>query len=196
MFPSFIPIKMSYSTPSEIINDADLRIAHLDVKKALANFEETGKNFLVMGAFRLGNNSVKVSLNGELTTEGVLVSEFNKIPNYSFGFRFDEPEDLAAMEALSDKLANYLKENSNDDWELTSPVKEDKMYIKLKTTTDKKRFNLLSNIRLDPKKLQDANLSRGQKVQVIGDLGVYCNLPDKKAGITFSVRKLEFSNEV
>jgi hypothetical protein len=187
---------MSYSTPAEIVENSDLKIAHLDVKKALANYEDTGKNFLAMGTFRLGKNSFKIALNGELTTDGVLVGEFNKIPNYSFGFRFENPDDLSAMETLSELLADHLKESSDDDWELTSAVKEDKMYIKLKTTPDKKRFNLLSNVKLDPKKLGDAGLTRGQKVQVIGDLGVYCNLPDKKAGVTFSVRKLEFELDV
>lgn len=183
---------MSYSTPSEIITSTDLKIAHFDVKKALASFEESGKNFLCMGTFRLGKNSFKISLLGELTTDGINVSEFNKQPNYSFGFRFDNEEDLTAIESLSELLADYLKEATEDDWELTAPVREEKMYIKLKTTSDKKRFNLLSNIKLDPKRLSDANLSRGQKVNVIGELGVYCNLPDKKAGVTFTARKLEF----
>lgn len=192
MFASFIPFTMSYSTPAEIIKDHDLKIAHFDVKKALTSYEESGKNFLCMGTFRLGKNSFKVSLQGELTTDGVNVSEFNKQLNYSFGFRFDNPDDLTAIESLSELLSDYLKEATNDDWELTLPVREEKMYIKLKTTSDKKRFNLLSNIKLDPKKLSDTTLSRGQKVNVIGELGVYCNLPDKKAGVTFTPRKLEF----
>lgn len=195
MFSSFIQLKMSYSTPSEIIQNADLKIAHLDVKKALAHYEDTGKNFLCMGTFRLGKNSFKIALKGELTTDGVLTGEFNKIPNYSVGFRFDDPDDFSAMESLSETLAEFLKNASDEDWDLSSPVKDDKMYIKLKTTSDKKRFNLISNIKLDPKKLGDANLVRGQKVEIIGDLGVYCNLPDKKAGVTFSVRKLEFELE-
>lgn len=182
-------------SPSEIIQNASLQIAHLDVKKALSSFEDTGKNFLVLGTFRLDKSSFKVSLEGELTTEGVTVTEFNKIPNYSFGIRFDNPDDLSAMEQLNTTLADFLKQSGEEDWELTQPVKDDKMYIKLKTTSDKKRFNVISNIKLDPKKLSDANLVRGQKVQVIGDIGVYCNLPDKKAGVTFSARKLVFQED-
>jgi hypothetical protein len=183
--------KMSLS-PSDIIQDKTLQIAHLDVSKAVTYYEDTGKNFLVLGNFRLDKSSFKLSLKGELTTEGVSVSEFNKIPNYSFGIRFDDDADMVAMEALSNILADYLKANGGEDWELTQPVKDDKIYIKLKTTSDKKRFNIVSNIKLDPKKLSDANLTRGQKVEIIGDVGVYCNIPDKKAGVTFSARKVIF----
>jgi hypothetical protein len=183
-------------SPSDIIQDKTLQIAHLDVTKAIAYYEDTGKNFLVLGNFRLDKASFKLSLKGELTTDGVSVSEFNKIPNYSFGIRFDEDEDMVAMEALSNLLADFLKANGgHDDWELTQPVKDDKIYIKLKTTSDKKRFTTVSNIKLDPKKLSDANLTRGQKVEIIGDLGVYCNIPDKKAGVTFSARKVIFEEE-
>jgi len=181
-------------SPSDIIQDKTLQIAYFDVAKAIAHYEDTGKNFLVLGNFRLDKSSFKLSLKGELTTDGVSVSEFNKIPNYSFGIRFDLDEDMVAMEALSNVLADYLK-TSGDDWELTQPVKDDKIYIKLKTTSDKKRFNIVSNIKLDPKKLSDANLTRGQKVEIIGDLGVYCNIPDKKAGVTFSARKVIFEEE-
>ena len=185
----------NYQAPSEIVKEKSLQIAHLDVQKALSQYEDTGKNFLVLGTLRLGKSPFKVSLTGELTTEGITVSEFNKVPNYSFGIRFNDEDDLAAMETLNTILADYLKENSKDDWELTQSVKDDKMYIKLKTTSDKKRFNILSNVKLDPKKLSDSNLSRGQKVEVIGELGAYVNLPDKKAGITFTARKVLFQEE-
>ena len=182
-------------SPSDIIQDKTLQIAHLDVAKAIAHYEDSGKNFLVLGNFRLDKSSFKLSLKGELTTDGITVSEFNKIPNYSFGIRFDLDEDLVAMEAVSNLLADFLKANGGEDWELTQPVKDDKIYIKLKTTSDKKRFNIVSNVKLDPKRVSDANLSRGQKVEIIGDLGVYCNIPDKKAGVTFSARKVIFEEQ-
>ena len=95
-------------------------------------------------------------------------------------------------------LSNFITEStpdSKEEWDLTSPIKDDKIYIKLKTTTDKKRFNIASNIKLDPKKIADATIARGQKVQVIGELGVYCNLLDKKAGVTFAARKVTFTTE-
>jgi hypothetical protein len=82
----------------------------------------------------------------------------------------------------------------DDDWELTRFVKDDKLYIKLKVI-DRKRFAVLTNIKLDPKKLGDSGLYRGQRVSVFGELGVYFNLPDKKAGITFAARKLVFEKD-
>jgi hypothetical protein len=188
----------NFATPSEIVSDESLQIAHIDLKKAIQFHEDTGKNFLALGSFRLGKAAFKVSLNGEVTTNGISVSEFNKIPNYSFGLRFENEEDIAAFEKLGELLSNFITESTPDfkeEWDLTSPIKDDKIYIKLKTTTDKKRFNIASNIKLDPKKIADAPIARGQKVQVIGELGVYCNLLDKKAGVTFAARKVTFTTE-
>jgi hypothetical protein len=188
----------NFVTPSEIVTDASLQIAHIDLKKAMQFHEDTGKNFLALGSFRLGKAAFKISLNGEVTTNGISVSEFNKIPNYSFGLRFENDEDAAAFEKLTEILSKFITESTPDakeDWELTSPIKDDKIYIKLKTTTDKKRFNVASNVKLDPKKIADATVARGQKVQVVGELGVYCNLIDKKAGVTFAARKINFTTE-
>lgn len=185
-----------FVTPSDLINDSSLQIAHIDLKKASQFYEDTGKNFLALGSFRLGKTGFKVALNGEVTTNGISVAEFNKIPNYSFGLRFTDDEDLAAMEKLTEIVSAFISENDPEvDWELLSPVKDDKMYIKLKTTSDKKRFNVASNLKLDPKKVSDSPITRGQKVQVIGELGVYCNLIDKKAGVTFAPRKIVFAEE-
>lgn len=185
----------NFVTPSDLIADSSLQIAHIDLKKASQFYEDTGKNFLALGSFRLGKTGFKVALNGEVTTNGISVAEFNKIPNYSFGIRFNDDEDLAAMEKLTEVVSKFIAENDTEEWDLLSPIKDDKMYIKLKTTSDKKRFNVASNLKLDPKKVADSPITRGQKVQVIGELGVYCNLIDKKAGITFAARKIVFAEE-
>ena len=181
-------------TPSQLVAASNLRLANIDIKKSLANYEDTGKNFLAMGAFKVDKTAIKILLEGELTTDGITSAEFNKIPSYSFGLRLDSNDDTEAFETLSEKFAEYLQENDCDDWDLNHFIKDDKLYVKLKTI-DKKRFGVLSNIKLDPKKLGDSNLFRGQRVQVYGELGVYCNLPDKKGGITFTARKLVFSKD-
>lgn len=182
-------------TPNQIAQHKSLRIANVDLKKSLANYEDNGKNFLAMGTFKVEKNPIKIVLKGELTTDGITSAEFNKTPSYSFGLRLENNDDLEAFETLSDKIIDYINDgNSDDDWELTRFVKDDKLYIKLKVI-DRKRFAVLSNIKLDPKKLGDSGLYRGQRVSVFGELGVYFNLPDKKAGITFAARKIMFEKD-
>lgn len=181
-------------TPSQFIKQSNLRIANLDIKKALAKYEDSGKNFLALAPFKADKASIKTMLKGELTTDGISSTEFNRTPSYSIGIRLDNEEDLEAFEGFNNHLSTVLTDSGSDDWELTNFVKDDKLYIKLKVV-DKKRFAILSNIKLDPKKLGDTGLYRGQKVSVYGELGVYCHLTDKKAGITFNARKIVFEEE-
>lgn len=181
-------------TPSQFAKQNNVRIANLDIKKSLAKYEETGRNFLALGSFKADKASIKTVLKGELTTDGISSTEFNRTPTYSIGIRLDNEDDLEAFETFNSTLSSVLSDSGSDDWELTNFVKDDKLYIKLKVV-DKKRFAILSNIKLDPKKLGDSGLYRGQKVSIFGELGVYCHLTDKKAGVTFNARKLVFEEE-
>lgn len=181
-------------TPSQFAKQSKLQIANLDIKKSLAKYEENGKNFLALGSFKADKSAIKTVLKGELTTDGISSTEFNRVPTYSIGLRLDNDEDLEAFEEFNNVLSSALSDSGSDEWELSNFVKDDKVYIKLKVV-DKKRFAILSNIKLDPKKLRDSGLYRGQKVSVFGELGVYCHLTDKKAGITFNARKIVFEEE-
>lgn len=182
--------------PDQIVSNENLQIANLDLSKAAAKYEDTGKGFLAMGAFRLGKSAFKTILKGELTTNGIACNEFNKTPNYSLGLQFEQEADLEAFQKLNDFIIKFLEAQNQkpDDWELTNVVRDDRIYIKLKTN-QKKTFQVLSNVKLDPKRLQDTGLYRGQKVEVIAELGIYFNLVDKKAGITISPRRITFELE-
>ena len=81
-----------------------------------------------------------------------------------------------------------------EEWDLTKIVKDDRIYVKLKTN-QKKSFEVLSNVKLDPKRLQESGLFRGQKVEIVSEISVYFNLVDKKAGVTISPRRLTFGTE-
>lgn len=181
-------------SPSQFAKQSTVKIANFDIKKSLAKFEENGKNFLALGTFKSDKTTIRTMLKGELTTDGISSIEFNRVPSYSLGLRLDSDEDLEAFEEFNNILSSTLAESGSDDWELSNFVKDDKVYIKLKVV-DKKRFAILSNIKLDPKKLRDAGIYRGQKVTVFGELGIYCHLTDKKAGLTFNARKIVFEEE-
>lgn len=184
-------------TPAQIVSNQDLQILNVDLVKALTRYEDTGKGFLAMGALRLGKAAFKCLLKGELTTNGIAANEFNKIPNYSLGLQFENEEDLEAFEKLNDTIIKFLEDQNQkpEEWDLSKIVKDDRIYIKLKTN-QKKSFEVLSNVKLDPKKLQESGLFRGQKVEVVAELAVYFNLIDKKAGVTIGARRLQFANDV
>ena len=183
-------------TPAQISSKEDLQIANVDLLKSLTRYEDTGKGFLAMGALRLGKSAFKTLLKGELTTNGIACNEFNKTPNYSLGLQFEDEEDLLAFEKLNDLIVKFLHDQNQkpEEWDLTKIVKDDRIYVKLKTN-QKKSFEVLSNVKLDPKRLQESGLFRGQKVEIVSEISVYFNLVDKKAGVTISPRRLTFGTE-
>lgn len=183
-------------TPTQIVSNQDLQISNVDLVKALTRYEDTGKGFLAMGALRLGKAAFKALLKGELTTNGIACNEFNKTPNYSLGIQFENEEDLLAFEKLNDLIVKFLHDQNQkpEEWDLSKVVKDDRVYIKLKTN-QKKSFEVLSNVKLDPKRLQESGLFRGQKVEVVSEIAVYFNLIDKKAGITISPRRVTFGSD-
>lgn len=183
-------------TPSALINQKNLKITNIDLNKAFTKFEDSGKNFIALANLKINKNAFKLLLKGELTTNGIAVNEFNKTPNYSVGIQFDEEKDLDAFEKLNDQLAKFLDEHlpNADDWDLNRVVKDDRIYLKLKTDA-KKNFQFSSNVKLTPKNLNDAGLFRGQKVEVVAEIAPYFNFMDRKAGLSIQTRSIKFDVE-
>ena len=183
-------------TPSALASQKNLKIVNIDLNKAMTRHADTGKGFIAMGTFRINKNAFKLVLKGELTTNGVAVNEFNKTPNYSLGIQFDEEKDLEAFEKLNDLLAQFLDSflPDTEEWDLNRVVKEDRIYLKLKTDA-KKNFQFTSNVKLSPKNLSDSGLFRGQKVEVTAEIAPYFNFADKKAGLSISPRSIKFDVE-
>ena len=180
------------SFPSNISHRKDLSVNNVDLKKAMQRYEENGKKFLLMGGFKTGKTAFKLLLEGELTTNGISVAEFDKTNFYSLGLQFDREEDLDAFTKFNNCLIKFI---GDDDWEISNLVKDDKIYLKLKTNQKKNAFEVVSNVKLDPKRPQESGLFRGQKLTVTAELGCYFNLNTKKAGLTLTVRKLNFEQE-
>lgn len=173
--------------PSEIIqNSYTLTCAGVDMAKAIQKFEKDNKHQLEMGKFKVEGKSVKLLLEGELTTNGMAENKWtNSVTNkstttLSLGIALDE-EDLQFFEAAADALAIFV----GDDYELTSLVKNDIIYLKAK---DKKVFNAMSNTKSD-------TLFHGQKVSVVVEFKYYINLKDEKAGIVLHPVKYNFIQE-
>lgn len=163
-----------------------LSCAGVDMVKALAKFEKDEKHSLAMGKFKVDGKTIKLQLDGELSTNGVAENKWtnpttNKATTtYSLGVALSD-EDLEFFE----KTANFLAEFVGGDYELTSLVKNDIIYLKAK---DKKVFNAMSNVKAD-------TLFHGQKVSVTVEFKFYINLKDEKAGIVLHPVKYAFTTE-
>lgn len=172
------------SKPSEI-STASLSCAGVDMAKALAKFENDSKRSLEMGKFKVDGKSIKLVLNGELTTNGIAENKWSSATGkstvtHSLGLQLSE-EDLSFFEEVANTLASFV----GGDFELTSLVKNDVIYLK---TKEKKVFNTMSNVKAD-------KLFHGQKVEVVVEFKFYINLKDEKAGIVLHPVKYTFMAE-
>ena len=154
----------------------------VDMAKVIQKYESDSKHSLAMGKFKADGKYQKIVLNGELTTNGIAENKWTNgtskpTISYSLGLQLSE-EDLEFFEGVANNLATFV----GDDFELTSLVKNDVIYLK---TKDKKVFNSMSNVKAD-------TLSHGQKVSVIADFKFYVNLKDQKAGIVLHPVKYTF----
>lgn len=172
------------SKPSEITST--LSCSGVDMQKALAKFEKDNKHSLEMGKFKVDGKTIKLQLDGELTTNGIAENKWtnsstNKATTtYSLGLQLSD-EDLEFFEKAANTLADFV----GGDFELTSLVKNDIIYLKAK---DKKVFNAMSNVKSD-------TLFHGQKVSVVVEFKFYINLKDEKAGVVLHPVKYNFTTE-
>ena len=167
----------------------DVSFTNLDIEKICSKYEQDDSKFLFMGNLKLKKQNVKVSLNGELAANDILVSEFDGKKNFSLALALEENDDLEAVEKICEKLESLIP---NPDWTFSTPVRDEKMYLKLKVASDKKSFQAKNNVKLNPNKMENTGLYRGQRVTVIGEFGFYINIKEKKAGLTFTTRKIDF----
>ena len=77
------------------------------------------------------------------------------------------------------------------DFEVVSLIKNDRLYLKLKL--DGKKFQVKSNIPLNPKKLSEG-ITQGDDVTVTAEFSLYVNMSEGKVGITITPLKLEFES--
>lgn len=172
--------------PSAITNEQVLTIVGVDMAKATAKFEKDDKQLLQMGKFKLDSKSFKLSLDGELTTNGIAENKWTNpttaktTTTFSIGIALSD-EDLEFFENQVNFLGSFVAAE-NEEYELTPLVKNDVIYLKVK---DKKVFNAMANVKGD-------TLFHGQKVNVLVEFKFYINLKDLKAGLVLQPVKYVF----
>lgn len=167
-----------------------LSLFKFDFSKQAAKGKKLG-----VAKFRLAGSAFKITIPATVVTNGISVAEFgsgsSKKTVYSLGITPNNEEDLTKLTAISESLTQY----AGDDYETVDSVKEDRVYVKLPVSDDKKSFKFTSNIPLNPKKTQDSGIEADQDVSVTFELGAYFNFEDKKAGLMLTPSTISFTTD-
>lgn len=154
------------------------------------NFDsfETSKTGYLVSQFKDGKKPVKIHLHGDLITDGINFKEFQNGPAYTVGIAIEDDDDLNAIRSLIDKI----EENENvKTWEVSSPLKDTtKLYLKIPFKDGK--FLVKSNVKLNPKKLDELELYRSQGVEIFCEAGGWYDNKKEKAGVFLKMYRIEF----
>ena len=164
-----------------------------DYDKIAKKYETKPEKFLYVVDWKQEKSRLQIIINGELSTNGIAVNEFlnngKKVANYSLGIRLEDAA-IESIQLLNVKLASYFPPN----FEFTDSLKDDIIYLKLKPQPDRKSFGVISNVKLDPKKIGETPISAGTTVSITCDVSAYVNLNDYKAGIVYKIAEINFED--
>jgi hypothetical protein len=183
------------------IQPADIETKHLsfykfDAKAKKDQYEEKQKTFIVSPRFRYDNQPLAITIRGEIGGKGINVATFSKKAAYSVGVVFDDETQLEGLNAVQEWYTSYLSDLAIfEDYEVVDLVREDRIYLKLRVDDEGKRFLFQSNQKLNPKRIEDANVYQGMNIEALCDFGVYINFETKKTGLNFTVKEINFIEE-
>ena len=175
-------------------NDRSIDLKNFNLEVLNAKYEKSPTNSISVHKLFLseGNCTPKVfrmKFDGRICTPGINGRDFGSGKTKKTVFSLGIIPDDKVLETFS-----LLEENTcastAPDFELTSIIKNDRMYLKLKL--DGKQFQAKSNIPLSPKK-NGCGVSYGDSVTVIAEASLYVNIAESKVGITLNVMKLDFA---
>ncbi len=158
-------------------------------------FQEEGKKFLVFSSIRYQDKGeifeqLNLILDGTITTQGIFKStkydnqppvigiDLGKLPN-----GYDACSVFAKMEAqLTLDTPGYR---------VTSVVKKEGLYLKLKTKKDTDEFDFDCDIPISPSLIKDAGLVKDQSIKVAVEIFTYYNVKDKTCGLVLKVLEIQ-----
>ena len=133
-------------------------------------------------------SALEIQWTGQLATNGISVAEFNNAKAYSFGFKFDDKENIGFLYEPFDKLFN-----NNSGWIRAPLMKNDTLFFKLKVKDGVFRHS--SNVKMNPENVHSLPLARMQKMTVDASVHAYFDLKKKIYGIYFTVNHLEIDGD-
>jgi hypothetical protein len=177
-----------------------------NVSKDLIKFGKDSTKFISMAKVRTtGDTPFQLLLSGEMCTAGRLIPltlginamEFGvgkqKKTTYSVGITMEEDSPQIHPLLQIAALAKIEADKISPEMEFNEFLKDDKLFIKLRTDAQNRSFACKSNLKIDPKKYSDTNTY--DNVTFTGEAQVWFNLEDLKYGISLIPKKIEFSKE-
>ena len=179
------------STPSDIESQsADVGFGKFSIATEILNFDKDPKKWIKQVPVLLGTKNIKLDLQGELSTNGILVNtDYN---THTVCFKFTDSDDLDGLIALEEKLDLV---NVPESWERKALVKNECLWLKLKYDANKSAYQIKSNVKLNPKKPQDAILPAFQPVTAQANLMAFFNIRDETYGLSLTLLNLNVVGE-
>lgn len=147
----------------------------------LASLLATDKK-IVVEDYLYDGSGLSLNLVGLMTGDSISVSTWGQ---HSLGFSFTDDKDLEALIKLIEGFAV-----PSPEWTVTNPVKNDRLYLKLKTKNN--QYVMKSNIKLNAKKPETAPLGRYQQIEAQVDVKMYYSLENKTCGFYLDLFNLHF----
>lgn len=158
-------------------------------EKLSKQFETEPKKGLKTYPIVIEGKSLIENLSAEVTTNGISAHSWeNGATTFSLGIRLNDEENYEYIDHLVQKLAEKLPE----DFETTTPVKGESIYLKLKLKADKKTFTTKTNIKINVSKYQEADITRTQDLTAKLEFFAYVDMTNKRAGIAVTPIELTF----
>jgi hypothetical protein len=162
-----------------------------DFEKSNLQFSKNAMKKISVGKFKKDGKLVEVEIEGEVSTNGISSNKFGTKSVYSIGVRIEDLGVDVSIDQLRLSIADKFPADIAAEFTYSPLIKDDIIYFKLKPSANNREFVVKSNKKLDMKKLADYPPS-GTIVKVTSQLQGWVNLEDKKYGVMFVVKSLEF----
>ena len=172
-------------TPKTIIQN-DFEFDKFNFEKEFSRYLKEPKKAIHIIRVKSEKRPMKLTLVGEISSDGIVVS--SEYGTHSLGFKFSDDEDLETIEQFNVLFEQF---KLDDSWTAKDFVKNDTLWIKLKYPKDKSCYKFNSNVKLNPKKPNDTPFRAYHPVELLVELLGYMNFEDKLYGLSINLIDLK-----
>ena len=177
--------KMPDLTPKTMIQN-QFEFDKFNFNKEYQKYKRDPKKAIHIIRVKSDKRPMKLTLLGEISSDGIVVS--SEYGTHSLGFKFSDDEDLETIEQFSVLFEEFKLDES---WTAKDFIKNDTLWIKLKYPKDKSTYKFSSNIKLNPKKPNDTPFRSYHPVELLVELLGYMNFEDKLYGLSINLIELK-----
>jgi hypothetical protein len=190
------PTPVEYISPSALAKLDDITV-RADLVSAAHNYEEDPKRFGTEGELRLGKKTCRVAIKGETVSDGIVPFSWSMKgktgTSYSIIVEISD-EDVDGIEFIISKIQDFLDTQGEQyaDWSVTSPLRGEKLTIKLKAT-DKKFDPKFNAKKIDTKNYANIGLEMDQQVAFEGTIEPQFKFADKRVDLNYIVKRVYYT---